>query len=205
MGTEKIDHILNYWFDGIDATTILESHPTAKKWFKKSEETDKEIKQKFEGDLIRARKRKYDDWAQTPRGRLALILLFDQVSRNIFRGTPQAFENDLRALEYSLLSLKDGFDEKLSLIERTFLYMPLMHAESLQVQKRSLEYFKRLVEEAEMAKDKNAGYYQYSLTYAQKHYDIIKQFGRFPHRNVILNRKSTLEEEGFLATPNSSF
>jgi uncharacterized protein (DUF924 family) len=203
---DRIDRILSYWFkDTDDQTVITKDSEIIKFWFMKSEETDAEIKKNFEGDILRARKGKYESWLETPKGRLALIILFDQFPRNIYRDSPKAYENDIKALEYCLLAIKNGFDEKLSLVERQFLYMPLMHSESLKIQEKSLEYFNLLVEESKESHPESTDYFKYSLDYAQKHYDIIKRFGCYPHRNTVLNRRSTSEEIEFLKQPGSSF
>jgi len=203
---DRIEIILDYWFEGIDEHTVLSGDSQiVKRWFVKDEQVDVEIEKQFGPDLIKARKGKFNDWVQTPRGRLALIILFDQFSRNIYRDSPKAFDKDLQALEYCLRSIKDGADEKLTLIERIFLYMPMMHSENLKVQEKGLEYFGRLVKIAEENQDKNADYFKYTVDYAQKHYDIIERFQRFPHRNEIFNRRSTPSEIEFLKEPGSSF
>jgi len=203
---DRIKDILNYWFEGIDEETVLNGKaPTVKRWFAKDDQVDAKIEKQFGADVLKARKGKYNDWAENPQGRLALIILFDQFSRNIYRDSPKAFDKDLQALEYCLLSIKDGLDEKLTFIERIFLYMPMMHSENLKIQERGLECFDRLVKVAEKNEDKNVDYYTYTLDYAQKHYDIIERFHRFPHRNAILNRRSTPSEIEFLKEPGSSF
>lgn len=202
---EKIEKVLKFWFNDIDDDTEIQpGDEKLKRWFSRDEEFDKEVRQKLEGDLIRARKRKYESWEETPQGRLALIILFDQVARNVYRDSPKAFENDLRALEFCLLSIKNDFDEKLMLIERQFLYLPLMHAESLKIQEKSLTYFGRLLEEAQQ-RQKNVDYYQNVLDFAQKNFEIIDMFERFPHRNDILGRRSTPRESEFMKEEGSSF
>ncbi|MCA9405315.1 MAG: DUF924 domain-containing protein [Candidatus Omnitrophica bacterium] len=203
---ERIQRILDFWFEDLtDDKPVVPGQGAAKKWFKKSDDTDNEIRQKFEGDIIRARKRKYDAWMETPEGMLALIIVLDQFSRNVYRDTPKAFENDLKVLEYALMAIKKGFDKKVTMIQRQFIYMALMHAENLAVQKKCVECFEDLLEEAEEKKSPAAGYFKNNLSYASRHYDIIKRFNRFPHRNEILGRKSTAEEMEFLEQPGSSF
>lgn len=202
---ERISNILNFWFEGIDdQTTFDKDSQPFKKWFSKDDQFDQEVKEKFEGDLIRARKRKYDNWLELPKGYLALVLVFDQFPRNMYRDMPEVFDNDLRALEITLTSIKRNIDDKLMLIERLFLYLPLMHSEDLKIQKMCLERIGDLVEEAKTDAPLNQGYYEYSLDYSHKHYDIIKRFGRFPHRNKILGRSSSAEEESFLKEPGST-
>ena len=124
---------------------------------------------------------------------------------SMFRGTPQAFETDGLALELSKRSIKDGKEKELMLIERVFLYMPFMHAESLDAQELGIKSFFGLIEESKAKASPNTAYFQYNLTYAKQHRDIIARFGRFPHRNTILNRPSTPQEAEFLTKPGSSF
>jgi len=203
---DKIQEILTFWFENVsDQTPISNSHPAVKKWFTKDLEFDCEIKTKFENDFIKAERGDYHDWETTPTGRLAVVILFDQFSRNMYRGTPKMFAADSLALRLSLKSIEDKRDQELQLIERLFLYMPLMHAEDLKVQKNSVEQFENLVKESQVKSSQNTGYYKFTLGYAQKYYDIIKRFGRFSHRNEILNRTSTKEELDFLTPAASRF
>ena len=128
-------------------------------------------------------------WRQTPEGRLAEIIVLDQLSRNMFRDTPQSFAFDGQALFLAQECIRSGDDKKLASQQRHFAYMPYMHSESLVIQKQSLELFGSLG----------------PIKYAQAHYDIIERFGRFPHRNKILDRTSSDEEVAFLKEPGSSF
>lgn len=202
----RIDDILAFWFEGLnDNKIILKNSPEVKKWFKKEESFDSAIKEKFEGDLIKAKGGEYKSWEESARGRLALIILFDQFSRNIYRNTPKMFENDSLALNLTLHSIKDGMDTQLQLIERIFLYMPLMHSEALATQKLSLQFFKNLAVLSKTQNPENTPYFKYTLEYAKRHHDIIAKFGRFPHRNAILKRLSTAEESQFLQKRGSSF
>ena len=136
---------------------------------------------------------------------MALVILFDQFSRNLYRNTAKMYATDLLALDLTQRSIADGMDKNLQLIERLFLYTPLMHAEELGVQQLSLIFFGELVKDCERSWPKNIDYFKYTFDYAQRHFEIIKCFERFPHRNKILNRQSTVEEVDFLKTPNSSF
>ena len=134
--------ILNFWFEGVtDETPINKGVMPFRKWFSKNEKFDQEIRERFGSDLSAAREGKYRSWENSAGGRLALIILFDQFSRNMFRNDPKMFECDSSALALTLLTIRDGWEGQLSLIERTFLYMPLMHSEDINVQKASLEYF----------------------------------------------------------------
>lgn len=204
---ERYEEILQFWFGNIDEDTVIAKGGTlSQRWFGKNKNFDAEIKKNFEADLNRAAVGKLKEWEESPRGRLALIILLDQFPRNIYRNTVKAFDYDLQALEHCLVAIKRKQDDQLNLlVERQFLYMPMMHSENSIVQEQSLQYFKLLAEEAERFEPQNVEYFQYTLGYAQRHYDAIKQFQRFPHRNKILKRKSTSGERSFLESPGSSF
>lgn len=179
---EKIGEILDFWF----------SQP--QKWWLKERDFDLTIRNRFEADLVQAVHGRYDPWKKTARGTLALIILLDQFSRNMYRDSPKAFSQDGLALEACKAGMKKGLDTKLSDQERAFFYMPLMHSENLEDQKESLKRFASLGE-AQSEGNK----------YALLHYRIIERFGRYPHRNKILGRPSTPEEIEFLKQPGSSF
>jgi len=202
----RSEAILDYWFRGLDDRTAVDlALPHVKRWFSGDEATDREIRELFEEDHLRAARGEYKGWGDTPRTRLALVILLDQVPRNLYRGTPEAFSNDPVALDLCLRSIEEGFDEPLALIERAFLYMPLMHAESMEMQQKCKQQFSLLVELAKERSPMNVGYFTYSHEFAVKHAAIIERFGRFPHRNAILGRLSTAEEIEFLKEPGSSF
>ncbi|MBP9854022.1 MAG: DUF924 domain-containing protein [Candidatus Omnitrophica bacterium] len=203
---ERVAAILDFWFDGITEETILtDALPVKTKWFSKSEAVDQEIRDKFNSDLIKARKGKYSSWMDSSVGALALIILLDQMPRNIYRGSEKAFDTDLQALECSLLAVKNAYDQELSLIQRQFLYMPMMHSENLMIQKKSLKYFKDLVDVAQSEDPKNFEYFNSVYDFAKLHQDIILKFERFPHRNAALKRRSTSTEMEFLKSSASSF
>lgn len=174
--------ILEFWFS--DRVKQLQ--------FVKSKSFDKEIIQKFHKTYEHAISGKLKDWENHAEGILALIILLDQFPRNMFRDTPKAFATDQKALSLSKGAIDQGLDLKLSLEYRTFLYMPFMHSEELTEQERSVELFKSFGTDI-------------TVKYAIAHLDIIKKWGRFPHRNRILNRPSTSEEIEFLTQPGSSF
>jgi uncharacterized protein (DUF924 family) len=200
------DDILQLWFNGVsDESTILKNKPPASLWFNGGRRFDEEIRAKFLADYEKAKAGEYKDWEASARGRLALVIIFDQFSRNMFRGMPQAFATDGRAIELAQRSIKDGKDKELMLVERVFLYMTFMHAESLAVQEQGVTAFEALVEESRAKTPQNTPYFEYNLKYARQHRDIIARFGRFPHRNSVLKRPPTPEEEAFLKSPGSSF
>ena len=144
------------------------------------------IRRKFEADLLKAAEGGYKDWENSPRGRLALIILFDQFSRNIYRDTEKMYAADALALALMLRVVDQDKDQELMLIERAFLYLPLMHCEDVQLQQRSVECFTRLVEEIKITNADNAHYYEYSLKHAKEHHDTVAKFDRFPNLDVIL-------------------
>ena len=129
--------------------------------------------------------------ASDPRGSLALVIVLDQFSRNLFRGDPKAFAWDDTALSHARRAIDRGFAPALPVVERQFLYMPFQHSEDLTVQAESVALFETIGEHA--------------LGFARRHQEIIERFGRFPHRNAVLGRESTAEELKFLEEPNSSF
>jgi uncharacterized protein (DUF924 family) len=202
----RSEAILDYWFNGLNDQTLIDlESSTVKRWFSGEEATDREIRERFEEDHLQAARGEYNDWGDTPRGRLALVILLDQFPRNLYRNSPKAFVTDPMALDLCSRSMEDGFDEPLAVIERTFLYMPLMHAESVEMQEKCKQRFSLLVELAKERSPLNVGYFTYSHEFAVKHAVIIERFGRFPHRNAILGRPSTPEEIEFLKGPDSSF
>lgn len=177
-----IDQILQFWFEEI----------TPKDWFAKNKEFDDMLQLRF-GELVEdAIGARLDSWAKTKEGRLALILLLDQMTRNIYRDTPKAFAGDEMALAMSLRAVHDGFLEEGQSKENQFFLMPMMHSELIEIQDQSIPLFERytIKEVADFAK---------------KHRDIVARFGHFPHRNAVLRRPSTPEEIAFLEEPGSSF
>lgn len=197
----SIKEVLSFWFGEIrEEAKYLAGRE--KFWFGKSAIADAAIREKFGETLKLASDGKLDAWADTARGRLALIVVLDQFSRNMFRETPQAFAQDPRALDLCLKGLDIHDDQMLHPVERIFFYLPLEHAEDLEMQRRSIAGYDYLVSVSpaplkpgmESAKD-----------YAIQHFSIIERFGRFPHRNAILGRVSTPAEEAFLTQPGYSF
>jgi len=179
--TKKKD-IVDFWF--------VECSPD--QWFRKDSKFDKKIEQRFSGSLEMALAGNLESWSSSKMGCLALILLLDQFTRNIFRGTPLAFAGDKKALELSFKCKKNDYLKNENLHVCQFMLLPMMHSEEISVQDLSLPLFKSL-------SDKKI--YDYAL----RHRDIIKRFGRFPHRNSILGRNSTAEEIEFLTHAGSSF
>lgn len=199
----KVEEILEFWFGRLEKDDVP-SQEKQKMWWKKDKSVDNFIKKEFEGCIIKAVSGDVDDWLKTPKGMLAFIIVLDQFSRNIYRDIPKAFSQDKLALRVCLEGIKKGFDKGLHPVARMFFYMPFMHSEDLEDQKKSLERLTILEEEF----SKNLEIRDLlvnSKKYAQMHFDIIERFRRYPHRNRILGRVSTPEEIEFLKQPGSSF
>ena len=196
-----IETILDYWFgSSADASEI--SKEKRRLWWDADPAIDADIRARFVDFVEAAGRNELAEWAETPRGLLALILLTDQFPRNIFRNTPLAFAFDAAALAYCKHGIVRGFDLQLRPIERVFHYLPLEHSEALGDQDESVRLFSELAQLAPPGqKELFAGY----QTYAERHREIIARFGRFCHRNKILDRPSRPEEEEFLRQPGSSF
>jgi uncharacterized protein (DUF924 family) len=196
---ERPHDILDFWF-GTGPWTKERLDERTRFWFggdgpEAQARRDADIREKLEPLLERASKGEFAGWASSPKRRLALILLFDQVPRNSYRGTAAAFAFDREALALAAEGIQLAADAALDPIERIFFYLPLEHAESLEAQEAAMSSFGRLVAEAP---EELRGYCVYTAQYAKKHYDLIARFGRFPHRNEVLDRKSTPEEEAWL-------
>ena len=196
--------ILEYWFGTGDWTPARLAERTTF-WFggdgaAATAARDADIRARLEPLLARASRGEFVGWAATPRRRLALIILFDQVPRNAYRGTAAAFAFDREALALSVEGLQLVADAALHPLERIFFYLPLEHAESLEAQEAAMAAFARLVAEAPA---ELRDYCAYTADYARRHRDLIAMFGRFPHRNAVLDRQSTPEELAWLeAHPN---
>ena len=201
--TKEIDRILDFWFGSLIENEVL-SEVYRKRWWMKDSENDRKIKNRFGDSFELAKKGGLNHWKANSDGTLALIILLDQFSRNIFRDTAEAFSQDQEAIEVCINGIKKGFDNELHPIQRIFYYMPLMHSEDMGMQEKSIECFSNLAKQfttPEAISKMVSG----SSDYALKHYVIIKRFGRYPHRNKILGRESTQEEIEFLSQPGSSF
>jgi uncharacterized protein (DUF924 family) len=202
---ERPHDILEFWF-GTGPWTKERLEERTRFWFSAGKEDqpriDEQIRTRLEPLLERAARGEFAGWASTPKRRLALILLFDQVPRNCYRGTAAAFAFDSEALQLAAEGLQLAADAALDPIERIFFYLPLEHAESLEAQDAAIAAFTRLVAEAPA---ELRDYCAYTAEYAKKHRDVIVKFGRFPHRNAMLSRKSTPEEEAWLAEFGNPF
>jgi uncharacterized protein (DUF924 family) len=180
--------VLDFWFG---APSSRERGQPRKAWFRKSEPFDAEIRHRFLATWERAARGEVERWQATPLASLALVVVLDQFPRNMFRGTARSFASDSQALAAARGTIERKFDRLLSPVERSFVYLPFVHAEDLAAQHRSLALFDGLDPE--------------DMRSARRHYEIIERFGRFPHRNAALGRESTAEEIEFLKQPGSSF
>jgi uncharacterized protein (DUF924 family) len=182
MTKSAISEVLDFWFD-----EASELH-----WFEPSAVFDELVRERLATLHTRAAAGKLDDWQASPEGCVALCILLDQAPRQLFRGTGRGFATDEKALAIAEHALANGFDRQSPVAQRQFLYMPLMHSERLDCQLRCVELY-----EAPELRDK--------LVYAEEHAEIIRRFGRFPHRNAALGRVSTAEEQAYLRDDTNHF
>lgn len=197
----RVEAVLTFWFGERPEDWEPEEGKSAL-WWSGSPEVDADIRDRFGEDIERACAGELDGWAGTPRGALALVILLDQLTRNVHRGSGLAFAHDAHAQRVACAAIDRGDDRALRPVERVFLYMPLMHAEDVHLQRRCCELFGRLV--AEAPADRRDGVAR-NLDFAERHRAVIERFGRFPHRNDRLGRATTAEEAAFLEEPGSRF
>ncbi|MFE8069635.1 DUF924 family protein [Marinobacteraceae bacterium S3BR75-40.1] len=195
-------YILDFWFGELDDDG-LPSREKRDQWFAASRALDREIRQRFLSLVLVASEDGLSHWRHDPRGALAEIILLDQFPRNIYRRTRMAFEYDGAARKRCREGLKQGLDTLLEPVMRGFFYMPLQHSERLQDQETALELYEQLAALGQNPRLKQ--FLNNFLRFARYHHEIIARFGRFPHRNAILGRSSTPEEEAFLGDGASHF
>ena len=176
------DTVLSFWFTEL----------TPEQWWIKDEALDQRIRARFNETHAQAARCELFSWRGTAKGRLAEVIVLDQFSRNMFRDSPAAFSCDALALALAQEAVACGADKALTAVERSFLYMPYMHSESLVIHEEAVRLF-------------TANGIQNNLDFEFQHKAIIEKFGRYPHRNKILGRESTAEERVFLQQPGSSF
>ncbi len=191
----RIDAILAFWFKeaALSAPQIDRRMDT---WFGEDPVFDAMVENEFADEIQRASDGKLDHWGDKPEGRLALILLLDQFRRNVYRGTAKAFARDKQALKLCVEGAMQKKDRGLTAIQRVFFYMPLQHAESLRVQEKAVQLFNKL---AGAVSPTYRETFATVAQFAELHRDIIARFGRFPHRNKVLGRRNTPEENAYLA------
>jgi len=201
MENGAVRDVLDFWYSDADLDSpTLDSRMD--RWFGSDASLDSEILERF-GDLVQcASEGQLDAWAETPEGRLALIILLDQFRRNIFRGQPEAFEHDREALKLCVEGTMAGVHKELSAEQRIFFFMPLQHAESLQIQEKSVNIYNALAQSVSGTLRET---FATCAHFAELHRDIIAEFGRFPHRNAILGRENTTDEAAYLSGSAPSF
>jgi uncharacterized protein (DUF924 family) len=208
--------ILSYWFADLDDRSTLDAatepfRTCLARWYGKHAAIDREIRERFEPDLQEilgpraALDREREAWAREPQGLLALVILLDQLPRNMYRGTPGMYANDALALATAREAIARGAGESLPLVRRMFLFVPLMHAEDLATQREMVAHFEGLAAEAARRSPQSLGFFEGALRSARSHAEVIERFGRFPHRNAILSRASTPDEEEYLRGPDAGF
>lgn len=194
-----IDAILEFWLDPRPITPAENDAAWQKWFFKSSPELDRTITERFGELLERARRHELDAWKESARGRLALIILIDQFSRNVYRGKADAFAADALGLELSREGYASGAFERLELTEHLFAAMPFRHVEDVGAQRTGVELAQRLAMLAATTQPALVATYAEGVEWARRHYDVVARFGRFPHRNATLGRESTAEELEYLA------
>jgi len=194
MKLTAAEEVLDFWFGRPDEPHHLQTRP---EWFRKDDAFDATIRERFGALIDAALRGELAGWAAQPRSALAEVIVLDQFTRNTRRGTAGMFAGDARALTVAKALVASGADRTLPGVMRQFVYLPFEHSEALADQVESLRLF------GQLGRDEPA--LAGLLEWAQKHYDIVARFGRFPHRNAALGRESTPEEVEFLKQPGSGF
>jgi uncharacterized protein (DUF924 family) len=197
----RIDEILTFWFKEKELSAP-QIDGRMDVWFGEDRNFDQQVIDEFADDVERASDGELDHWAHEAKGRLALILLLDQFRRNIHRNTPEAFAKDKAALKLCVEGAAEKMDKSLSPIQRVFFYMPLQHAESRKVQQKSCEIYRRLCKAVSPTYRET---FETVAQFAELHADIIEKYGRFPHRNKLLKRNNTPEEDEYLTGGGPTF
>jgi uncharacterized protein (DUF924 family) len=194
MPTTSAQAVLDFWFGAPPADEHeLVAHIV--RWFRGSDALDREVVRRFAGTVETAVRGGFRGWESTPRGRLALVILLDQLTRNIHRGSPRAHAGDARAQAIALAAFDDGSAGELAFVEQVFLSLPLLHSELLVHQEREAEIAKTIAAEAPpLYQPMAAMLFEQSAKFRA----VVARFGRFPHRNALLGRLSTPEEIAFL-------
>ena len=187
--------VLAFWFDdALAAGSALERRYRV--WFSADPEFDELVRVRFGAALAALARGELDHWQREARGRLAWIIVADQFSRNVHRGTARAYDLDAAALACCLSGMRLGHDAELGPVEKLFFYLPLQHAEDRETQRLSVARSEALMHDLPRELER---FFRESLRYAYQHRDIVERFGRFPHRNAVLGRASTPEEQAYLA------
>lgn len=199
--TARAEEILEFWF-AETARDAFQIDARMSHWFGDDPVVDQAVRERFAADVEAASGGALEDWAETARGRLALIILIDQFRRNIHRGTRRAYTKDHEVLKLTIHGIERGHDAELLPVERAFFYMPLQHSESLKVQDFAVQTYRALLDSVEPTHEAT---FQTFLDFAELHRDIVARFGRFPHRNAVLGRQNTAEESVYLGEDAPAF
>ncbi len=191
---DDIERIFTFWLEP-KPETEADAEARWKFWFTSSDAVDRDIRERFGTLVAKARQGELDGWTATPRGTLALIVLIDQFSRNLYRGTPDAFSADDKALAIARAGFANGSFAGFDVFDNLFAALPFRHAEDVAAQRVALDIAQR---DAMRGKPAWKRFLTDSVEYARKHYDVIARFGRFPHRNATLGRATTAEETEYL-------
>lgn len=200
-GPAYIPTVLEFWFGSADPAAPVPAR--TEMWFRGGADLDAEIADRFGATLDALAAGQGESWLKAPGGRLAYVVVLDQFSRNVYRGSPHAFHQDARALRATLEGLELGVDRHYGLHQRAFFYLPLEHSEDPAMQERSIECYASLAEVARTDDERRAA--ESYLRYAEEHRRIIERFGRYPHRNMVLGRTTTSEEWSYLRRPGAGF
>lgn len=171
-------------------------------WFQKDDAFDAALRARFAGTIAAARAGRLDHWAQDAEGWLALLVVLDQFTRNVHRGTPESFAGDAQARPLALAGIERGDDQAVPPMARIFCYLPLEHAEDPALQARAVALMQALRDDP---RAEPKAFFDNTLDFARRHQAVIERFGRFPHRNAILGRASTAAEQAYLAQPGAGF
>lgn len=193
--------VLEFWFgDALASPEQVDAR--VELWFSRNDDFDREIRRRFAPLPELATRGGLDGWRAEASSALALVLVLDQFPRNLYRNSARAFEFDPFALEVALDSVAQGFDQELHPLPASFFYLPLEHAEAIEPQDRAVRLFEQLTGRASA---EQRPLFEKFASYARRHRDVIRRFGRFPHRNEMLNRQSTLAEVAYLESGGERF
>ena len=192
----EVTDVLDFWF-GDPSGHGFGEHREA--WFAKDDAFDAEIRMRFGKDVARASAGSYDFWEASPLGTLALIIMLDQFSRNIFRGLPKAFAADAKARSIARRAIDRGIDRDFLTVQRLFIYLPFEHSENLADQRKCVALYSEILPYFDVEFREKAYFSVY------RHCEIIERYGRCPHRNEVIGRESSTEELEFLKEAHSSF
>jgi uncharacterized protein (DUF924 family) len=201
MNEERINIILSFWFGDLNQDSAYFSE-RLRLWFAPNKQVDNYIREHFETDLEQALQNKLSAWEDSPKGLLALIILLDQFSLNLYRGEARSYDQSHRAIALADKMISTGFLWTLSPAEKAFVFMPYEHGEDLKYQTRAVELFQELFNSSP---ERFRPVMKSFLEYAERHYKVVKRFGRFPNRNQAYQRDSTAQEVAFLQSAEAPY